>query len=95
MLSRKFFTGNVVHGQVIHVGLDELQCLVFDVLDCLIVEFFTQVLNLFACDALSMFCSLETFDDDGDHIGETLDALSHAETEIAEPLVIKTNRPVL
>ena len=95
MLSCEFFTWNVVHGQVVHVCLDELKCLVFDVLDCLVIEFLSQVLNLLACDALAVLSCLETFDNDRDHIGETLDALSHAQAEIAEPLVVKTNSPVL
>jgi hypothetical protein len=38
---------------------------------------------------------LEAFDDDCNNIGETLDALSHAQAEIAEPLVVETNGPVL
>lgn len=42
-----------------------------------------------------MLGGLEAFDDDCNNIGETLDALSHAQAEIAEPLVVETNGPVL
>jgi hypothetical protein len=80
---------------MVHIGLDELECLVFDVLYRLVIKFLTQVLNLLACNALAVLRCLEAFNDDCNHVRETLDSLSHSEAEIAEPFVIETNSPVL
>ena len=79
---------------MIHVGLDELEGFILDVLHSLAVEFLSQILYLLTRDALTVFGSLEAFDDDSDHIGETFDTLTHAQTEVAEPLVVKADCPV-
>lgn len=77
-ISCEFLTGNVVHWQVVHVGLDELECFVLYVFHGLAVKLLSQVLNLLTRDTLPVFRRLEAFNDDRNHIGETFDALSHA-----------------
>ena len=77
-ISCEFLARNVVHRQVVHVGLDELECFVLNVFNGLAVKFLSQVLNLLTRDTLPVFRRLEAFNDDRNHIGETFDALSHA-----------------
>jgi hypothetical protein len=42
---------DVVHRQVVHVGLDELKGLIFDHLDGLFIKLCAQFVNLFALEA--------------------------------------------
>jgi len=95
VLSCEFFSGNVVHGQMIHVDFDEFERFIFDHLDSLGVEKFAQVAELLTRDAVSILGALEGLFEYGLHIPKSLDAVAHAEAEIAEPLVVERHGPVL
>lgn len=93
--SLELLARDVVHGQVIHVCLDELKSLLFDHTSSLILEHATELLDQVTADALPLLARLvEGVTDDLLHVVEGLDALSHTQAEIAEPLVVQGNRPV-
>lgn len=94
--SFEFHSWNVVHRQVVHVGLHELECLVFNHLDSLGVKLVAPLLDLIAAESLALILGLvKRLPDDLLDIRQSLDALSHAQAEVSEPFVIEGNGPVL
>ena len=96
--SLEFFAGDVVHGQVVHVGLDELKGLLLDHASCLGLKHATELLDHVSADALALLagaCLVEGVSDDLLDIVESLDTLAHAQCEVAEPLVVQRDGPVL
>jgi len=81
---------------VVHVGLDELECLVLDHLHSLAVQLVAQLLDLVAAQTLALLVGLvERLANDCLDISKALDALPHAQAEVSEPLVVEGNGPVL
>ena len=93
--SLKLLLRNIVHRQMIHVRLNELKGLILDHLDRLLTHNCLEALHLFSGDALPIFGRLKCFLEDALDILHALDALSHAQAEVAEPLVVECDRPVL
>ena len=54
----EFLSRNVVHGEVVHVGLDELKSLVLDHFHSLGVNHVTQLLDLLTAQSLALLVSL-------------------------------------
>ena len=80
---------NVIHGQVVHVGLEELQSLLLNHASRLALKHAAQLLDHVTTDALSFLARLiEGVPDDLLHVVEGLDALAHAQAEVSEPLVV-------
>jgi hypothetical protein len=79
---------------MIHVDFDKFERFIFDHLDSLGVEKFAQVAELLACDAVSILGALESLFKYGLDVPESLDAVTHAEAEIAEPFVVECHGPV-
>ena len=86
--SLEFSLGDVVHGQVVHVGLDELQGVVLHYPHGLGVQLPSEFGHLLPRDSLAVFRYFECLLEDILHLGHSLDALTHAEAEVAEPLVV-------
>ena len=77
--SLEFLPRNVVHWEVIHVSLNELESLVLDHFDSLRVEHVTQLLDLLTAQALAFFVRfIKRLPNDVLDIGKSLNALSHA-----------------
>lgn len=86
--------GDVVHRQVVHVGLDEFESLIFDHLHSLLIQLCTQIAQLFARKTkTSLGCIVDLLKDRLD-VGESTYALTHAQAEVSEPLVVQRNSPV-
>lgn len=95
-LSLEFLAWNVVHGKVVHVGLDELEGLLFDHASSLSLKHAVELLDHVAADALPLLASLvECMANDLLHVVESLDTLTHTQAEVAEPLVVECDGPVL
>lgn len=92
--SFEFFARDVVHRQVVHVSLDELKSLLFDHASRLTLEHAAELLNQVSADTLALFCLVEGMSDDFLNIIQSLNALTHTEGEVAEPLVIQGDGPV-
>ena len=80
---------------MIHVGLDELKCFIFDHPDCLIVELLAELSQLFSGKSLAVFGSFEGGSKDLLHIFESTDSSAHTEAEVTEPFVVESDGPVL
>lgn len=94
--SLELLAWDVVHGEVVHVGLDELEGLLLDHANGLAIDHGVELLDQLAADALPLLRGLvEGVADDLLHIIEGLDALAKAEAEVPEPLVVESDRPVL
>lgn len=52
-------------------------------------------MNLVAGNALSMLCGGKSIVEDVDYVRQSFDSFSHSQAEVSEPLVVKTDRPVL
>lgn len=92
--SREFLAWNVVHGQVVHVDLDELQSLILYELDGLGVKELPQVLEGLSVNALAVSSAAESFLQYNLDVLHALYRLPDSQAEIAEPLVVQGNRPV-
>lgn len=88
-------TWDVVHGQVVQVSLNELESLIFDHLDALCGHLVGVLHQLLAVKSKSLLAVLESLVQDSLHILKSLDTVSHAETEVTEPLMVERNSPVL
>lgn len=86
---------DVVHGQVVHVCLDELKGLVLDHPDSLWINKLLEVLHLLPGDAFAIFGGLKCFLEDALDVSHALNTLSHAQAEVTEPLVVECDGPVL
>ena len=96
VLSLELLAWDVVHGQVIHVGLDELKGLFFDHAGGLSLEHTAQLLDHVTTDTFPLLASLvEGVAYDLLHVVEGLDTLAHSQAEVAKPLVVECNGPVL
>ena len=94
--SLELLAGNVVHGKVVHVGLDELEGLLLNHASGLAINHAAELLDQLAADALALFRGLvESVTDDLLHIVKGLDALAETQAEVAEPLVVESDGPVL
>ena len=94
--SLELLARDVVHGQVVHVRLDELKRLLLNHTSRLSVHHCTQLLDHLATDTLPLLRGLvEGVPNDLLHIIKGLDTLSQPQTEVSEPLMVKSNRPVL
>ena len=80
---------------MVHVCLDELKRLILDHPDCLRIDVLLELINLLSCDALTVLRGLESFFEDRLDISHSLNALSHAQAEVTEPLVVESDGPVL
>ena len=80
---------------MIHVDLDELERLIFNHLDSLGIEQLAEVAELLSCQPFSVLGALKGLLEDGLNVSEPLDAVTHAQTEVSEPLVIESHCPVL
>ena len=80
---------------MIHVNLDEFEGLIFNHLDGLGVEQFAEVAELLSCYSFSILGILEGLFEDSLNVSQPLNAVTHAQTEISEPLVIECHCPVL
>jgi len=80
---------------VVHVRLDELKRLILDHPDCLWINELLEALHLLPGDAFTAFGGLKCFLEDALDISHALDALSHAQAEVTEPLVVECDGPVL
>ena len=86
---------DVVHGQVIHVGLDELERLVLDHADGLVVELGAELQNLLTRQALTLGCGFESRVGDLLDVVQVANCVTHAQAEVPEPLVVESDSPVL
>lgn len=93
--SLKFLAWDVVHGQVVHVCLDELERFIFDHADGLIVELGAELENLFSRQALTLRCGFERRVGDLLDVVQVTNGVTHAQTEVTEPLVVESDSPVL
>ena len=80
---------------MVHVHLDELEGLVLDHLDGLGIEELAQVAELFSGDSIAVLGALEGLLQDGLHVSQALNAVTHAQAEVTEPLVVESHGPVL
>ena len=80
---------------MVHVGLDELKGLVLDHPDSLWINKLLVLLHLLPGDAFAVFGRVECFLKDALDISHALNALSHAQAEVTEPLMVKCDTPVL
>lgn len=80
---------------MVHVCLNELESLVLDHPDCLWIDHLFEFLHLLPSDAFSVLGGLECFLKNALDISHALDALSHSQAEVTEPLVVESNGPVL
>lgn len=80
---------------MVHVGLNELEGLSLDHLGDLRVEAILDLLHGIPADALSLRSVVPCLFQEGLDFGKSLDALPHPQAEIAKPLMIKSNGPVL
>ena len=95
-LSLEFLAWDVVHGQVIHVGLNELEGLLFDHASSLSLKHSAELLDHVAADTLPLLAGLvERVANDLLHVVESLDTLAHTQAEVSEPLVVECDGPVL
>ena len=77
--SLELLVGDVVHGQVVHVGLDEFECLILNHLDSFALEHAAELLDHLTADTLPLLAGLvEGVADDLLNVVERLDALAHA-----------------
>lgn len=88
MASSELFPWDVIHREMIHVDLDELECLIFNHLDSLCIQQLPEVAELFARDTVAVLGALERLFEYGLDISESLYAVAHPEAEVAEPLVV-------
>ena len=80
---------------MVHVGLDELEGFFFNHTSCLRLEHTSKLLDQVTADTLALLTGLvECMSDDLLNIIQSLNALSHTQAEISEPLVIQSNSPV-
>ena len=87
---------DVVHWKVVHVSLNELQSLILDHLDSVLVKHGRELLDVVSAKTLALLAGLiEGKANNVLDIVETLDALTHAQAEVSEPLVVEGNGPVL
>ena len=92
--SAEFLLRNVVHRQVVHVGLDELQGFFLDHSLSMRIHHLLEFHDLLSGNAFALFGHLKGFLQNSLDVSHALSSLSHAEAEVAEPLVIKCNSPV-
>jgi hypothetical protein len=76
--SREFFARYVVHGKVVHVGLDEFESLILDHLDSLGIETLAKFSNLLSVETLTMLSHFEGLGNEMLNIFKTLNSLTHA-----------------
>ena len=93
--SGELFARYVVHWEMVHVGLHEFECLVLDHLNRRFAQVAGQLLDLLAGQTLAVTSHLERLANELLHVFESLDTLTHAEAEVAEPLVVEGDGPVL
>ena len=94
--SLELLSRNVVHGEVVHVGLDELKGLLLDHAGCTWLKHGAKLLNHVSANALPLLAGLvEGMADNLLDIIEGLDTLAHAEAEVTEPLMVEGDGPVL
>lgn len=80
---------------MVHICLEELEGLILDHPDCLWIDELLELLHLLPGDAFAVFGGLKCFLEDVLDISHALNALSHAQAEVAEPLVVECDAPVL
>jgi hypothetical protein len=95
LVSAELLLRDVVHRQVVHVGLEELQGLVLDHSHSCWVYQLSELLDLVVRDTLAVLGGLKSLLQNSLNIGHALSTLSHAEAEVSEPLVVECNGPVL
>ena len=80
---------------MIHVCLNELKSLVLDHSCRLWLNKLLEVVHLFSGNAFSILGGFKGSLEDVLDVGHSLDALSHSQAEVTEPLVIDCDSPVL
>lgn len=86
---------NVVHWQVVHVGLDELERLVLDHANGLIVELGAELENLLTRQTLTFGGGFESRVGDLLDVVQVANGVTHAQAEVPEPLVVESDSPIL
>ena len=80
---------------MVHVCLYEFKGLFLDHSDCLCIKHATELLNKITADAFTLLAGLiEGVSDDPLHVVKGLDSLTHTQTEVTEPLMVKSYSPV-
>lgn len=92
--SGELFARYVVHWEMVHVGLDEFECLILNHLNGCGRQRNGKFLDLLAGQTLAVTCHLERLANELLDVFESLDSLTHAEAEVAEPLVVECDCPV-
>jgi len=80
---------------MVHVGLDELECLIFNHLHRCVAKIVTHLSKVLSAQAKAAFRLVKGFAHHCLHVNQAFNRLAHTEAEVTEPLVIERHGPVL